>query len=505
MRKIKESLIKNSFYNFLLTFVGRFGGLIFTIVVARLLFPELFGIYSLALAIILTIATFTDLGINATLSRYLAESLKELTPKTKQEARARLYFLLNFKIFFTAITAIALFLLTDFIAINIFKKPLLALPLRIGSVYLFVISLQGFFSSIFYALQKVKFAAIGESIFQFLRIFFVLIFLSIYKNVGVVFVSLTIALFFSFIFLYSVLYKKYGFLLKGKKVKLEKEEKKRLLSFFGWLTISSISLAFFVHIDVFMLGLFLPSEFIGYYNAIFGIVGAVAAFVAFGSVLLPIFTQLEAGKLEKGFKKVFHYVALIAIPAAIGLAFVITPAIKIIYGQAYVPEQYKLAIVVTSFLLSLLVAESALTAIYSALFQAKEMPKIPAVLLIFITILNIILNYIFIKIGILIKPEYGLIGVASATLISRYSNLLSLAILARKKLNIKAESGSLIKPIIGSLIMLIFLFIFDYFVTMSIAIGLLMVIAAIFIYFLVMLAIGGVKREDVKIIKLLKS
>jgi O-antigen/teichoic acid export membrane protein len=498
-----QRVLKNSLYNFLLTALSKIGGLIFTVVVARLLFPELFGIYSLALAIILTIATFTDLGINATLSRYLAEALKEKRPQeARQRARARLYFLLNFKIVFTAVTSIALFLLANAIA-EIFKKPLLALPLKIGAIYLFVISLQGFFSSVFYAIQNVKFATAGEGIFQLLRIALVLIFLSLYKNVGLVFVALTIAMLFSFLFLFFVLNKRYSFLLKGKRSRLEQEEKKRLLGFFGWLTISSISLVFFVHVDTFMLGFFLPAEFAGYYNAIFSIVGAIAAFVAFGSVLLPVFTQLEQNRIERGFGKVFRYVAMLAIPAAIGLAFVAVPAIQVIYGQAYVPSSYKLAIVITSVLLSLLVLEAALTNIYSTLFQAKELPKIPSILIIIVSIANIILNYVFIKLGISIAPQYGLVGVAAATLLTRYCNMFALAILARKKLGIKTEIRTVIKPLVASAIMLAFLFAFDYFVAMSIWTGIAMIAIAIVVYFVIMLFIKGITRRDLELVRII--
>ena len=134
-----QKVLKNTSYNLLSNIIGRVGGLIFTIIVARLLFPELFGIYSIALTVILTIATFTDLGINSTLVRYLSDSLKIKTNKTKQEARSRFYFLLNFKVLLTAIVALLLFIFAELIAVYIFNKPLLTLPLRVGAIYLFII------------------------------------------------------------------------------------------------------------------------------------------------------------------------------------------------------------------------------------------------------------------------------------------------------------------------------------------------------------------------------
>lgn len=496
-----QRVLKNTFYNFWVTFASRIGGLVFTVIVARLLLPDLFGIYSLALTVILMISTFTDLGINVTLIRYLAESLKK--PRGNTEARSQLYFLLNFKILLTAITSIALFLLSNVLALYVFKKPLLEMPLKIGAIYLLVTSLMGFFSSTFYALQKIKYNVLAETIFQILRIALVLVFFMFYKNVEVVFVALSIAYFVSFIFLYFTLLKKHRFLLKGKKSRIEPQEKRRLLGFFGWMTISSISIVFFLNIDNFMVGMFLPSEFMGFYSVIFSIVWAIAAFATFSLMLLPVFTQLESGKLEQGFKKVFHYVSIIAIPVAIGLAFIMVPLIRIVYGSAYVPQQYRLAIAITSAIISMLVVEGVFSGIYSTLFQAKEKPKIPAILIMIATVANIILNYIFIKIGISIAPQYGLVAVAIATTLIQYSYLIALVVLAGKKLNIRTSASSIIKPLIASAIMLGFLFAFHHFVRLNIWIGILMIVLAALVYFGVMWMIKGIKKEDFNVITLL--
>ena len=46
---LTEETMKNSFYNMTGTIVSRIGGLILTVILARFLLPELFGIYSLVL------------------------------------------------------------------------------------------------------------------------------------------------------------------------------------------------------------------------------------------------------------------------------------------------------------------------------------------------------------------------------------------------------------------------------------------------------------------------
>jgi len=52
--------IKNSSYFLARNLILKFGGLIFTILIARLLLPELFGIYALILSLVTIFITFTN-------------------------------------------------------------------------------------------------------------------------------------------------------------------------------------------------------------------------------------------------------------------------------------------------------------------------------------------------------------------------------------------------------------------------------------------------------------
>jgi len=65
-------VLKNSIYNSSALLIGNVAGLILTIILARLLQSELFGIYHLALAIAFLLLTFADLGINGTVVRYVS-------------------------------------------------------------------------------------------------------------------------------------------------------------------------------------------------------------------------------------------------------------------------------------------------------------------------------------------------------------------------------------------------------------------------------------------------
>jgi len=63
------------------------------IVLARFFGPELFGIYNLALSVILMMLIFSDLGINSAAIRFIAKALRK-----NQRNKASSYFRYLFKV-----------------------------------------------------------------------------------------------------------------------------------------------------------------------------------------------------------------------------------------------------------------------------------------------------------------------------------------------------------------------------------------------------------------------
>lgn len=479
-KSMTRKAIVNSGYIFTTNAISRLGGLIFTILLARLLLPELFGIYNIVLSILLTIATVTDFGIYSALSRYLSNSLSK-GKKGEKEARARVRFLFNLKIFWSFIISLILYLSADLISNVLFNKPELILPLQIGALYLFILAIQSFFATIFLPLNKVKYNLFSELIFQGSRVFLFFIFVSLYKSVSSVFWILTAAYAISLIFYFIVISIKNKKLFFGELIKIDK---KKIIVFMGWATILSMSLVLFSAVNPIILGAFIENRYIGYYSTIVSIVGTVTAFVLFSSVFLPIFTEISGERLDRGFKKTIKYALAIAIPAAIGLMFVITPVIRIIYGAEYSPFGYQIPLLITSVLLSMLIIESVFSGMYNSLFMAKEKVKWPAIFFVIFTIAHIILSIISIQFILSKGQEWALVAIAGSTFILRYVNLGILGILAKKQMNLAPNLKDIIKPIFASLIMAGFLLAYEYLINPGIWLSILMIILAGTIYFL---------------------
>ncbi|MFH0712197.1 MAG: oligosaccharide flippase family protein [archaeon] len=75
--------IKNSTYQLATTLTAKIGSIIFTIIIARLLMPELFGLYGLALSTILLISAFSDLGISTTMLTFVSKTIDKKKSKSK--------------------------------------------------------------------------------------------------------------------------------------------------------------------------------------------------------------------------------------------------------------------------------------------------------------------------------------------------------------------------------------------------------------------------------------
>src|SRR3989344_535340 len=490
-KSLKRRIIENLFFSETTAIISRVGALIFTIIVARIFMPELFGVYSLALTIILSILVLSDLGLGSTITRYLADSIGK---NKKTEARSRFLFLLKTKLLLSIITSILLFLFAGIVA-GFFKKPELILPLKIGSIYLFLNTLYNLSTAVFLSFQKVKYSAIGEAIFQISKIIFLVVLVFFVKSVEGIFIVLSLSLILSLGFSTGVIAKKFPSIVKGKKIPVER---RRMIKFSGFLAMSSMTLLIFANVDKLVLGYYLSTEFVGFYNAILTVVVGVIGIFGISPSFFPVFTQLSGKKLRNAFRKIFHYLSIIAFPATVGLAFIIVPLLKILYGVAYVPPEYEFSIFLASLFLTLLILESTFSSIYKVLLDADERPNIPAWTLSGTSILNLVLNIILVASLAKINPSYGLIGASLATFVSRYLGMFIFIHFAGKTMGVSLNKSSIFKPLVASLLMLGYLFLFKFVIPLNIITGIIMILSEALIYFTILFLIKGLSFGEIK-------
>ena len=493
---VDESLIqkttRNVGWDFATKLVTKIGGLFFTIILARMLLPELFGQYNLVLSIVIIATMLTDLGIGNTATRYLSFIFGK-----NEEKKARTYFIYFLKIKGLLLFLAILFLLlsSKFLAYNLFEKPAIFIPLIASTFYLLALSFRNLLNIIFISRKELHKLFILETIFEILKVIAVVLVISFFSKSSVVsgiFLSLALATFIAILFCIPFL-KNQTSLFFGEKGGIEK---KRVWRYLESMSLVSISLVLFGSVDTLMLGRFVEVSFIGYYRAALSLVITVSAFFGFGNVLLPVFTQIHRQKIERAFEKGLKYLSIFVIPVATGVVIIAKYFILAIYGKEYLPATSCL------YILSPIILIFPFVALYSSIFQAKEKTKFLVNAVLISLTLNIILNYILIKSLISISQGYAIVGAGAATLISRAFYLVFLAIKSKKLFKTKIPLQTILKSALSTLVMAIFLIWFNFYFNINIYLGILEILLGAGIYFVCMFLIKGIIIEDLNLLKI---
>lgn len=408
-------VIKNSFFQLMNSSVAKIGSFLYTIIIARLLMPELFGLYSLALATIIVFSAFSDLGIGMTLVKFVSEALGNKDEKT---AKKYAIYLIKLKCILLITSAVILGLLSKFISTDYYNKPIF-LALLVGGFYILISGGIGILDSLLQANNKFKQSMIKESIYQLVRLILVpsVIIFSISKypnefSVMLIIIALTLSFLIAGLYLYFKVKKEVRF-FRAKRENIESKEKRHINKFLILVSTTILSGIFLGYVDTIMLGSFVSSEYIGYYQAALTLVGSIFPLIPLSGVLLPIFSRLKGQKLEKGFSRSLRFTLFISTILFIAAVIFSDLAIWIVYGH-----HYQLAGLILK-ILAINIFFIPISSLYDSYFVSIGKPQIMAKYLIISTIINIVLNYVLIKTLIVHSEYYAIIGSACAVVISR--------------------------------------------------------------------------------------
>lgn len=490
-KRIAPEFFKNTFYSFFSFGINHIGGIIFTILIARILNPDAFGMYSLALSTTIILMTLGDLGLSEASVRYVS-----LNFKNKSKAKSYFLYLLKLKIF-VLLSLSAILIISSKLIASFYNKEQLSYLLIIGGFYLFFYSLMQFISALFYAFKNIKADIYKEFIFQTTRISLIpfLFIISLgYLAAGpiiLVIISSIITIIFSIIYLF----KKYNEFFTPKRVAIDKKE---IFHFIKYLSLSSLSIIFLVYTDILILGKFVDLEFVGFYRTAASVAVIFASFLTLTSVLYPIFVQLNQKKIKGIFDILLYYLFIFSIPLTFVVFILSKQIIQVLFGSSYLPA----ATILLG--LSLLIIILPAGELFIALLNSKGKSKLTGQIMFYASLLNIVLDLILIYLSLRFfkDPIYAALGVGIATVISRFFIFFSLAIISKKEFNIKIKFSFITKPIIASIIMALFLFLFARFIYGGTNFVLIIfeVILALIIYLVSLYLIKGISNKEVNYI-----
>jgi len=480
MTELARNTLKNTIFNGLRALIGGIGGVLFSIVLARILTPKEFGIYVLSISICFFIMQI-DFGTCYSAIRYLAYAVGK---KNKVLARSYFRFFLKLRLFIGLFQSLLLFVLAKFLAFCIFGKPDIYIPLKILSVFLFFYFLTDFVNCCFQAFHNFRYTVIRRLVYEILKFIFAISFAIIFFD-GV-FVGLTIASLVTFIVMAYFFYVKYNFLFRKPIIYINK---RKILRFMCLVSVGSFSNVVFSYIDVMIVGAILPIYYLGYYKAAANIVFGIVGLTNIARVLLPIFTQLEGNALKEAFKKIFKYSLILSFPFSVSLAYYSPQIIEVVYGVRYLPASKLLRV------MSLIVVFSSLN-FFGVLFGAKEKPEYSSIISIVLALISVILNYVLIL-------KYQVLGAAIAVTISKLIDLIMRCVIAMRVFNINIDFDAVYKPSISAFLMYLFYYLVPH--LNSVIFEAVKLVSGFFVYFILLLVVGGIYMDDIYYLKKLIS
>ncbi|MBM4241663.1 MAG: flippase [Euryarchaeota archaeon] len=441
----------------------------YTIYMARYLGAEGFGLLSTAIAFAGIFAVFTDLGLGLITIRDVARD-KSLASK----------YLGNVAIIKT-ILAFFTFGLIVLVA-NIFSYPQQTLNIIYLIALNFIFSSFAYmFQSIYQAYEKMEYLSIAQILTSFLM--FLGVFIAIYYKFSIIG--------FAFIYLIaSLVVLAYSFIICIWKFALPKIE-------FDWsfwkyiilealpISLASIFALVAFRVDTVILSLIKGNLAVGWYTASYRLMEALMFVPSMYAVAIyPIFSKFHITSKESlklSYKKSFKYLSMIGLPIAVGTTLLADKIIGLIYPTGFTESILALQILIWT--IPIIFLNYVLGASITSINQQRATIRITFICM----SINVILNLILI-------PSFSYVAASFVTVITEltlfifYFHLISKYIY---KINIPRV---IIKPIIASMIMGLFIY------CVNLNLGAAILISTI-IYFSALIFLKSFSKEDVYLFK----
>jgi len=419
--RIKQTIIKNTFWLTLAQAISRILKLILIIYVARILGATEYGKFTFALALVSLFVVFSDLGLGAIITR-------EFSREKERDFSA----ILSLKIILSLATLILIFLGSFFITSN----PEIRSIIWILAVFIIVDSFPQIIYAFSRARQRMEYESLAR-IFQVLAItiagFFVILRFSSVR-------SLSFAYLFAGSGALFVILLVFHFKFFPIRLSLKSSIWKKFLAMSWPLALAGIFSTIYSQIDLVMLGHWGQITQAGWYGASYRIIGmALIPGVLISQSFFPvlsIFFKESKEKLQNAFNKFMGAMMILSIPLAVGGITLASKIIEWIYDPNYLPAVWAFQILLVMVVITYLIHP-----LGSILLVANQQKKAFWITLVG-GIVNIILNLILI-------PRFSLYGAAWATLITYVIMLLLLFVMIVRSRLVRVVSLKFFSTLLG--------------------------------------------------------
>lgn len=444
---------------------------VLAIFIARCLGDVELGKYSFALAFTSLFAILSHIGLQIVVTRDVARDRSQAGRYLGNVALIELIFL------------IITFLLM-FITINLVNYPhdTKLVVYIIGIAVLLDGTFTMLFKSIYRAFEKMEYEALVTILEK--SIFVCFGFFVLFSGYGLIELVLAYLLANLITFLF-------GFLITIKKFTIPKFEVDTHLWKYLILTAIPFGLAgvlnlIYVRTDTIMLSIMKGDAVVGWYNAAYTFVSALSFINA--ALITAIFPSMSNAfisskeSLNGIYEKSFRYSFFFLLPIAVGTTLLADRIILLVYGESFIHSIGALQILIWSGVLSFL------NSLYYTTLGAINRQKTTSIVMGGGAVVNVFLN-------LLLIPKLSYIGAGIATIATQGTCLILAFYFMSKYLYRLPLHKNIVKPLIASFGMGVFIF---YFLNVNLFV---LVFAAAMVYFVIFIGIKGFDKEDWELLK----
>ena len=461
-----------------------------SIIVARLLGPDNYGLYSLSLIVPSILAGFTDFGISYALTRFSAkfraESKSDLVASILKSG-------LLFKLIIGILMSLICFIFSDIFATYILNRSGMSFLVRIAS---FMILFQTIFTALnssFIGLDRMEGSALIMSIQSILKttlspLLVVLGFSVVGALSGHVLSYMLAAIPGSLILLKY--YKKLG-----KPSSNSFSINLKIMLGYGFpLYLSALLGLFLSQYQTIILAFFVSNFEIGNFSIATNLSSLINVLVFPLGVLFPAFSKVnpDSDELKRAFKLSVKYVALLIVPATTIVAILSKDIVNTLYGYSYNLAPLFLSLYILAFLYTGL-GSIVLGYLFSGIGETKVVFK-----------WNLINLSIFLPLAPILTMFYSVQGLIFAFLASSLLSLAYAIFIAIKRINVKFDLKASIKIYLASFLSTIPILVLLQFSSLNSFFNLIICgLIFLFTYLTLIPLIGAINESDLENFKII--
>lgn len=429
---------------------------LYIIYAARYLGVEGYGILSFGLSFAAIASIFLDLGLSTLLVREIARD-KSILNK----------YLENITVIKILLAVIVLLLSITIVYFLNYSKEVVEVVFFTSLFYIFG-SFSGLFYSVFQAYEKMEYPSIGYALNSILLLIGTLYAISQNFDVlGFAFIFFIVSL-TTFIYALLVCGWKFAF----PKIRINNIFCKFLIKEALPLSFTVIFAMIAFRIDTVILSLMKGNEAVGLYTAAYRLMEVLIFIPAvFTTSIFPVFSRYHVSSqesLKMSFKMSFKYLNLLGFPIAVGITLLADKIILLIYGSEFIPAILILKIVIWTIPIIFL------TYTFGILMVSINKQNLYMKIILVSMIFNIIMNIIFI-------PGFSYIAASIITILTELISFVLFFYYLSKFICKVPIHSVVIKPAIASVIMGIFIAIFDTNLFLIIPLAVIVYIISLFI------------------------